>query len=343
MDREQIAKVAVTTGLFALAILAVFAFWFVLPSMQGGDEAYAQGAPGGGAMAPPGGPGSPPAGGMAPPGGPGSPPGGGMGGPSMGGGMGGGMMGGAPGGGGAAPAGGAPAGGGSFSGAPLEPSRANPFASIDSAAASTQTYQTRKTRYGPDWSRVPLGYLTSLPQPSVPPAPPAVIPPNPVSAASLVRVNAVVWPAQDTGAGSQGRAFAAWEGPDGVTRVATPGSQISVTDPATRRSQRWRVTGLKADSVQLRNVESGEETTLRVQGRSRAESRYSGARRLSGALTDTDERNASEPGAGATVLSGGGGGGAAGGMMGGAGMNGPGGGMGGPGGGPGMMGPGGRP
>jgi len=256
--------------------------------------------------------------------------GGGMGG-AMGGGMGGGM--GAPGG-GAAPA----AGGGTFSGAPLEPSRANPFASIDSEPAGAGQYRTHKTKYGPDWSRVPLGYMTSLPQPQIPAAPPVSLPPNPTSAANLLRVSAVVWPAQDTGKGAPGRAFATYEGPDGRTRIAVPGSQISVTDPATKRGQRWRVTGVKPDGLVLRNADTGEETSLRVQARSRAEARYYGAQRLSADMTNAQEHQRVEPGAGVTALGTAGGGaqgGAMGGMgaggmggMGGAGpMGGPGGGM----------------
>jgi hypothetical protein len=229
VDREQRAKATAAAGLFALVVAAVFLFWFVLPAMQSGNVAMAQ--EGGEAGPPEAGGGAP---GMTgepgmegvPPGMEGAPPGMGGGAPGMG-------MGGPGGPGGAPAAAAAPSGPSS----PLEPSRPNPFAPLDTPEPEDR-YVTSSTKYGHDWSQVPMGYFYDLPQPGVPPGPPAPIPPNPMPAADLVRISSVVWPARDVGTGAPGRAFATYENPEGETRVAVPGSEIVVTHPVTADRRR---------------------------------------------------------------------------------------------------------
>jgi len=322
VDREQRAKAVVAAGLFALVVVAVFLFWFVLPAMQGSDLAMAQGG-GSAAPGPPGGgPGAAPGGMPSAPGAPGGAPGGGMGAP--GGGMG------APGGGGAAaPSSGAAVAGG---GSPLEPSRPNPFAAVD-VPTPEETFVTSRTKYGHDWKQVPIGYFADLPQPAVPAAPPAAIPPNPTPAADMVRISAIMWPSQDVTAGTPGRAFFTWEGPEGETKVATPGSEVYVTHPVSKETQRWRVTAIERDGVLLRNSSTGESARLRPQARTRAEKRYWGARRLSDDMGGAQERQEVLPGRGFEAPGGAGSAGGAGAMGGGMGMGGAGGmGMGGRGG-----------
>jgi hypothetical protein len=134
----------------------------------------------------------------------------------------------------------------------------------------------------------------------------------------------VMWPQTDSGAGAPGRALATYEDGEGRTKLAAPGSVLRVTDPQSKESQSWRVQAIRPDSVVLRNQQTGEETVMRAQGRSRAEQRYFGARGLSGqfgAQTDgvVPGRSTTIPQEGAA------GGGGMGGMMGGQGMMGPGG------------------
>ena len=303
MDREQLARAAVAGGIFILALVAVFCFWFVLPSMQSGDVAMAQEE---GAEAPPSEAGeAPPSEAGGPPGGmPGGPPGGMPGGApgGMPGGAPGGMPGGMPGG----PGGGAPT---AAPAPPLEPSRANPFAPIDTAEPEIK-YVTSKPKYGHDWSKVPVGYFHSLPDPEIPPAPPVALPPNPAQLADLVRVSAIVWPEQDVGVGAGGRAFATWEDPSGQTRLAVPGSVVSAFHPLTRERQSWRVVGIEPEALVLRNQKTGETVKARAEPRSRAEQQYWGGKRLSEDLTAAEGDRRVLPGRG-TVLPGGTGAGAA--------------------------------
>lgn len=282
MDREHLARAAVAAGIFALVVAAVCGLWFVLPSSRGGSVAVAQEEPGAAGGAEGGSPSEPSAPGASP-----AAPGEASGGP------------------GAAPAGAgstAPVETGTWSLAtsPLEPSRPNPFAPIDTPEAEVK-FRTSAVRYGIDWSRQPLGMVTNLPQPNIPAAPPAPLPPNPTPLADMVRVSSVVWPQQDLGAGAPGRAFATYEDAEGRTRLAAPGGQIVVTNPDTRESQRWRVVGVEPEAVILRNSDTGEQTRMPVQPRSGAEKRYWGAKRMSDDLSQgtTDKRVV--PGRGAVL------------------------------------------
>jgi len=300
VDREQMAKAAVAAGIFVLVMAAVFSFWFALPGIQGGNVAMAQDDASGGEGGGP--PGAPGAGGEmgagGPPGGPGGAPGGPPGG--MGGGMGGPGMGapgmGGPGGGGGGAATAAPA-------PPLEPSRANPFAPIDIPEPEVR-YVSSAATYGRDWSEIPLGYVSSLPAPEIPDAPAVVLPPNPSASADLVRINSVVWPADDLGGGAPGRAFATWEDPNGRTRIMKPGQTVTVEDELAETVQRWQVISIEPDSVTLRNPRSGATVTKRAEPRSRGERKYRGLRALSGEAADAQEDDRMLPGAARTLPSG---------------------------------------
>jgi len=331
VDREQIAKAAVAAGIFVLAMAAVFSFWFVLPSMDTHNAAFAQGeegAAGGEGMAgAPGGPGGE-AGGMgAEPGmgggmpGMGGEMGGGM--PGMGGEMGGGMpgMGGEMGGGmpGAGGGGGAPS---AAPAPPLEPSRANPFVPVDTPEPEDK-FVTSQSTYGPKWDTIPLGYGVGLPQPELPQGAPVALPPNPSASADLIRISAIVWPADDVGAGAAGRAFATWEGPDGRTRLAKPGQELVVGDPVTEQAQRWRVVSIRDDRVILRNPRTGESVQKRTEARSRGERQYSGRRSLADDAASMGDETRVLPGRGTSLP--GGTAGAAAGAAGGMGMGGEGG------------------
>ena len=216
----------------------------------------------------------------------------------MGGGAGGMMGGGA---GGPAPGGGATSS--AFSGAPLEPSRANPFIPVDAPDPLVKFY-TSKTTYGYDTAKLPIGYLGALPSPEMPPAPPPAMPPNPTPLADLVRVSSIVWADQDTGAGAPGRVFLTYETPEGDTRMAVPGSRIFVEHPDTEEVQSWRVVRIEPQAAVVRNTRTGEETKVYPQARSRSEKRYWGARGLGEELTDDEQQQRVVPGR-STVLPGG--------------------------------------
>jgi len=94
------------------------------------------------------------------------------------------------------------------------------------------------------------------------------------------------------GAGAPGRAFATYEDPNGRTRIAVPGSTISVTHPETKEGQRWRVEAIEPDSMTLRNIDSGEQARMPVRPRTRAEQRHSGGVRMG---EDLSEAADSEP------------------------------------------------
>jgi len=198
-----------------------------------------------------------------------------MGGPGMGGpGMGGG-------GGGAAAASAPP-------GPPIEPSRANPFVPLDTPEPEPR-YVTSRTRYGENWDALPVGHMYRYPQPQIPSAPASPLPPNPSASADLVRLNSVVWPTADLGAGSAGRAFGTWEDHTGRTRILKPGQTLRVSDPITETSQNWRVISIEPDAVVLQNPRTGEQVRKYVEPRSRAERRAQGARALADDLRSRQE------------------------------------------------------
>ena len=259
MDNEQKRKAMVAGGL-VLVVLAIVIFLLLgLPTLRAGSTASeAQPAPGG---APPGMPGMP---GGAPGGAPGMPgmPGGAPGGmPGM---PGGGAPGGMPGMPGAAPGGmpmmpgaaGAPAA--AISGKPpLEPGRPNPFAVIEAAGGiggsvggKKSPFPTQYTKYGPDWSKMPLATRIGFPHAERPEVGSSIhLPPLPegtTTSDKFMRVSGVSW--------SDGAAMALYETEDGKSGVVRPGDFV----------EGWQIMEVRRDKVIIKKRGTDETQELIV-------------------------------------------------------------------------------
>jgi hypothetical protein len=107
---------------------------------------------------------------------------------------------------------------------PLEPSRPNPFGGVGVATKSlTQELRTRATKYGPDWSRIPITRRVGFLQPTRPPHPA----PGPsaseaaaiaTGAGAKIRISSILW--------SEGSPLATYESTSGETGTVGPGDLI---------------------------------------------------------------------------------------------------------------------
>jgi|LSQX01.3.fsa_nt_gb hypothetical protein len=213
----------------------------VLPAMKGGaspsfaqpDELAEPGMPEG-----PEDPGMPP--GAGEPGMPGGPPG---------------MPGGGPDFGGAPMSGAAPDGptepSSSFKGAPIEPSPTQPFRPAPIAGGAfgdVPLERMQVTRYGSNWSQIPITQRMGFPDPEVParkaPKPPSAV----IDADKPLRVTSIMW-TQD------GQALAVYEfgeGPDKLSGVVRPGDVV----------ENWRAVEIRGDHIVVEDRKSNVRTEV---------------------------------------------------------------------------------
>jgi len=234
--RERRTKLVMVSGVGLFAVALMILLLFVLPAMQvAGTPSEAQppsqmpGAPGAGPPAPA--PSAPAPPGMAPgaPGMPGMPEMPGMPGAA------------AP----AAPA--APAG-------PAQPTlgcRENPFAPVGAEAvvAAKKEYRTAATKYGPDWSRLPVTLREGFVRPQRPPHPSPAPTPEEIEtlaagAGALFRISSILWTA--------GAPLATYETPSGETGTIGPGDVV----------KGWRVTEIGRNYVIVQEVKSDRTQRL---------------------------------------------------------------------------------
>lgn len=243
-------KFWIAGGLVLMVLAGVILFLFVMPAITGSSDGAAQAQPSGGGM-PGGGMGGPPGGGMG-----GGMPGGGMAGGGMGGGMpGGGMAGGGMGGGmtGGAAGGmeGGGAGGTGAAAAPIGPdsrklegSRPNPFLPRGTVAdGGGAAGPPLRTRYGANWSQLPITYRLGFVRPRVP-APREVAPPQIELPAADMIVTSILW-TQD------GQAIAGYEA-GGKQGVVKPGDIVDT----------WQVVEIGRNYVVVADRESGRQRTV---------------------------------------------------------------------------------
>ncbi len=234
--RERRTKIVMVSGVGVFAVALMILFLFVLPAMQiGGTPSEAQPgpAPGGAPPMPGGAPpmpgGAPPMpGGVEMPGGPGMP----------------GAPGGAPG------AVGVPSGPAQ---PPLEVARQNPFAAPGAAElpGAAKEFKTTATKYGPDWSRLPITLREGFVPPERPPHPA----PAPSSeeirqieegAGAGFRISSILW--------TQGSPLATYETTDGKTGTVGPGDVVQV------QGQSWKILEIGRDYVLVQNVRNPAAT-----------------------------------------------------------------------------------
>lgn len=103
---------------------------------------------------------------------------------------------------------------------PLEPSRPNPFQPrIGVDVAVPEVLRIAPTRYGPDWSSLPIAERVAFVAPDIPTPP---TPPPPVISRAVdptLRITSILWDAT-------GQALAAYEDEAGRTGQLRPGEQI---------------------------------------------------------------------------------------------------------------------
>jgi len=225
---EQKAKALMAGGVALFVTALVVLALFVIPAARHTQVAVAQdeGAPPAGEEAP----GYPGTGGAVP----GAIPGEEMG------------MGGEAGGGGqpAAPAG--------MTSEPLEPSRPNPFEPRAAAGVAAAAAASGATRYGPDWSRLPIAESMAFVRTEIPAATP---PPTPVvrgGEEAPLRITSILWDAS-------GQAQAAYETDEGRSGVLKPGDRI----------QGNTVVEITRTGVTLRNERTGATQTLELRARTK--------------------------------------------------------------------------
>jgi hypothetical protein len=149
---------------------------------------------------------------------------------------------------------------------PLEPSRPNPFApriGVDVGVSVTEAARVAApTRYGPDWSRLPIAERVAFVPPGplpTPPTPPLPVIPRPAEA--TIRITSILWDAT-------GQALAAYEDDAGRTGQLRPGDQI----------QGFVVREITRTGVTLEHPRTGEVQRLEIRPRTEAPPQPSPAR-----------------------------------------------------------------
>jgi len=134
---------------------------------------------------------------------------------------------------------------------PLEVPRANPF---EPAPDRATTFRTSATKYGPDWSRIPITVRPNLtfsqltyPRTVVVPE----LPPSPSEA--VARITGIIW--------ADGSAMATYE-----TTNPENGRRVSGVVRPGERIKGWEVVQIGENQVRVRNTETRQQQTLTLSG-----------------------------------------------------------------------------
>ncbi len=134
---------------------------------------------------------------------------------------------------------------------PLERSRANPFAPRIAVDVTVDVPDVAPTRYGPDWSQLPIAERVAFVPPDIPtpPTPPAPVIPRAEDVG--LRITSILWDAT-------GQAMAAYEDDEGQTGQLRPGDRI----------RGMTVQEISRTGVKLEDTRTGEVQELRLRPRS---------------------------------------------------------------------------
>lgn len=152
--------------------------------------------------------------------------------------------------------GGAPGAAGAAAGPaqpPLEVARQNPFAAPGAAQlpGAAKEFKTAATKYGPDWSRLPITLREGFVPPERPPHPAPAPTPEEIrqieeGAGAGFRISSILW--------TQGSPLATYETPDGKTGTVGPGDVVQV------QGQSWKILEIGRDYVLVQNVRNPAAT-----------------------------------------------------------------------------------
>ena len=141
---------------------------------------------------------------------------------------------------------------------PLEPSRPNPFAVIDApigmggstGGSKKSAFPTQYTKYGPDWSKIPLAKRIGFPHADRPEVGAGIhLPPLPegtTTSDKFMRVSGVTW--------TDGAAMALYETEDGKSGVVRPGDFV----------EGWQIVEVRRDKVIIKKRGASETQELIV-------------------------------------------------------------------------------
>ncbi len=137
-----------------------------------------------------------------------------------------------------------------FKGPPLESERDNPFTtpSIGLEIAGLGPALVAATKYGPDWSRMPVTTRVGFVRPERPPRPTPPEPPPP-TAKRFLRISSMMW--------SEGRPIATYETADGKTGTIQPGDWV----------EEWQVIEMGQDYVVVKHRDTGEIQRVFLKGK----------------------------------------------------------------------------
>ena len=134
-------------------------------------------------------------------------------------------------------------------GDPLEPSRPNPFKPIGIVGiVPIEEFVTLATRYGPDWSRIPITMREAFIRPQRPPRPAPPEPPPP-TAKRFLRISMIMW--------REGVPTASYETADGKTGTIRPGDWI----------EEWQVVEIGQDYAIVKKRDTGEIQRVLLKGK----------------------------------------------------------------------------
>ena len=132
-----------------------------------------------------------------------------------------------------------------FKGPPLESERDNPFTP---PGVELELALAAATKYGPDWSRVPVTTRVGFVRPERPPRPTPPAPPPP-TAKRFLRISSMMW--------SEGRPIATYETADGNTGTIQPGDWV----------EEWQVIEMGQDYVVVKHRDTGEIQRVFLKGK----------------------------------------------------------------------------
>ena len=132
-----------------------------------------------------------------------------------------------------------------FKGPPLESERDNPFTP---PGVELELALAAATKYGPDWSRMPVTTRVGFVRPERPPRPAPPEPPPP-TAKRFLRISSMMW--------SAGRPIATYEAADGKTGTIQPGDWV----------EEWQVIEMGQDYVVVKHRDTGEIQRVFLKGK----------------------------------------------------------------------------